>query len=308
VFSAAHLSSVGQHKELNRIIELLETERERIGPMLVGRIETLRAHVARADGRPADYAQGFQRATEFFEHAGHRRAATEALGNAGLSLMELGQLEAAESHMRRLWTIVERMGLNHLLGGTLYSLANILAYRGELEEARTLGEKALTWTAENNDQYFRSYTLLYLSVTDYLLGDYTVAESRARDALQILEGNPSLRPFALALLARSLLRQGQTDRALEKSREAFIQLETLVQVDDGEATIRLAFAECCAASGDDLTANKVLRSASDWLSKRAGTIGNSEWRRSFLTRIPEHLSILKLARERGIVFPNELAD
>lgn len=308
VFSAAHMASTGHYAGIEQIIDLLESERERIEPILVGRIETLRAHAARAAGRPADFAIGFQRAAEFFEGAGYARAGTEALGNAGVSLMELGQLDQAETLMRRLWATAERMGLNHLIGGTLCSLANILAYRGEHDEARVLGEKALRWTSENSDQYFHAYTCLYMSLNEYLSGNYTLAESRARDALTLVEGNPSLRPFALALLGRALNKQGGTAAGLQYSQEAYAQLQALGQVDDGEATIRLALAECRLAEGQEDAAREVLRLACDWLVARANTINNLDWRRSFLERIPEHRAIVELATALGVTFSDATAN
>jgi tetratricopeptide (TPR) repeat protein len=297
---AAHLSSAGQSEARVHILELLEAERENLAPILVGRIETTRAHLARAAGRPADQVAGFLRAGEFFERAGHRRAGMEALANAGISLMELGQLEDAEAQTKKVWAVAERMGLNYLMGPTLYFLSNILAYRGCLDEARGFGERAIKWTSDNNDQYIGSYTQLYLSVIEHLAKNYSAAEQHARDAMEMLADNPTLLPFARALLARAFHGQGRIVEALSCARDAYAQLEALGQVQDGESTIRLAFAECLVASPDLVTAKQVIEKAIAWLRSRASSIDIPDWRRSFLTRIPEHARILELARELGI--------
>ena len=299
-YSAAYLASTGQFEARERTLALLEAEQEKLDPILVGRVESMKAHVARDEDRPADHAAGFRRAWEYFESAGHRRAGTEALGNAGVALMELGQLEQAEEQIRKLWEIAERMGLKHLLGGTFCTLSNILAYRGCLAEARDFGERAIKWSVANNEQYFGISARLYLSMIESLAGEYSAAEQQARCAQEMLANNPSWLPFAQALLARSLCGQGRTSEAIEYAREAYVQLEAIGQVQDGELTIRLAFAECLAASSDLPAARQVIAKAMERLRKQAGSIDNLEWRRSFLDRIPEHRRIAELARKLGV--------
>ena len=290
---AAFLASAGQFELRERTLGLLEEEREKLDPLLVGRMESMRAHL----DRPVDQAIGFMKASEFFERSGHLRTGTEALYNAGAALTEVGQLVEAEVQARKLWAIVERMGLNHLLGPTLYLLSNILAYRGVLDEARGFGERAVRCTTDNNDQFIGGYARLYMSVIEHLAERYLAAEQHARSALGILENNPSLQPFALALLARSLCGQGKVAEALTYAREAYAGLETLGQVQDGEPTIRLALAECLVALPDLAAAKEVIGKAVERLCKQAGNIDKPEWRQSFLTRIPEHKRIVEMARE-----------
>jgi hypothetical protein len=116
----------------------------------------------------------------------------------------------------------------------------------------------------------------------------------------MLEDSPSLRPFALALLARALEGQGRNAQALSFAREAYAQLEATGEVQDGEATIRLAFAECLIASPEPEAAKQAVRDAVKRLRKLASTIDDPNWRESFLNRIPEHRRILELGRELGI--------
>jgi serine/threonine protein kinase/tetratricopeptide (TPR) repeat protein len=300
VFCAGYLATAGQYQVRDHVLTILEAERENLDPMLVGRAETMNALVARAEGRPADFAMGYKRAAELFEKAGHRRAGSAALANAGSALMELGQLEEAEDQTRRLLAIAERLSLDNLLGGTLYLLSNILAYRGCLDEARQFGERAINWTTENNAQFWGTYARLYMSVIEGLAKVYPAAEDHARAALAMVENNPALRPFALALLSRSLIGQNKIVEALAHAREAYGHLETLGQVDDGEMTIRLAFAECLVASSDLQTASQVVAKAMDRLRKQAHNIDNPEWRQSFLTQIPDHRRITELACELGV--------
>ena len=179
-------------------------------------------------------------------------------------------------------------------------LTNILAYKGGLDEARTVAERALGTTCTQSDRRFQGYTEAYLSVTEYLAGDYARAEHFARAAMTTWDAVLPSRPFAVALLARALLAQGRLAEALPLACDAFAQLQSMVIVDDGEATIRLALAECLVATGDQPAAQKAVATTAQWLRTRAEAIDDPAMRESFLTRIPEHRRILELAREVGV--------
>jgi tetratricopeptide (TPR) repeat protein len=297
---ASFLAAGGDYEARAHAIALLEREENLLDIYLRGRLESFRAHLARANGKPAEAAAGFQRTSEIFDQAGFHRAATESLGNSGSGLVELGLLEEAEAQMRRLWAIAERMGLNHLMGGTLYALSNILAYQNRLDEARDFGERAVNYTTETNDHYFRSYARLYLSVIEHLAGNYERAEEHARAAMQLIQDDPSMRPFGIALLARALNAQGRAAEALLLAKDAFAQMQALGSLTDGEATVRLALVECLIAANDIQSAKEIVFAAATWLRSRADTISDGGQRGSFIERIPEHRRILELVRELGI--------
>jgi eukaryotic-like serine/threonine-protein kinase len=299
VFFAAYQFTDGGLDERADVLSLLEAERDQLEPALLGRIETFRAQIAFAQGRPSDQARCFMAAADHFDRCGYKREATEHLGNAGCALMELGQLEMAEEQMRRLHAIAERMGLAHLIGGILYMLENILAYAGRLDEARIYGRRAIEWTTANNDRHFHRFAVLYLSAIEYFAGNYPLAEEYARDALGLVESNPSLRPFALAVLARSLLAQGRSE-AFPLATEAYTMLKTAGTVQDGEATIRLAYIECLVTRADTATAREIIQEAVTRLRHLSASIDDPDWRDSFLTRIPEHRRILEIAGEHQI--------
>jgi tetratricopeptide (TPR) repeat protein len=297
---AAFLARGGRFEARVRTLLLLEKEKDNLDVFLNARTESMRAHAARTDGRPADYAQGFSRSAQFYEQSGHTRVGAEALGNAAFALCELGQYEEAEAHMRKLLSIAERMGLDHLLGGIFYGMTTILTCQGEIEEARSFGARALQWTAANNDSYFGSYTTLYLSVTEYLAGGFVRAEEYARESLKMVANNPGLLPFARALLARALLKQQSVTDAMSMANDAYCALEAVGTVADGEMTIRLAMAECLVASSEIDSAKTVIEKALTRLSEQVRTIGRTDWRESFLKKIPEHLEILSLAMRLGL--------
>jgi tetratricopeptide (TPR) repeat protein len=297
VNATAYLAASGDNEIRGRTLALLEECKEQLEPVLVGRAETLKAHMARAQGKLAQTVAGFRRAADYYDSIGHRRAACEALANLGGTLLDLGQIEEAEACMRQVLATAHKMDLRYVVGAGLEILANVLAYQGSLDEARSIGQQALSVTSAQNDRRFQGYAEIYLSLTEYLAGDYARAEQYARAAVETLEPVPSTRPFAIALLARALLAQARGAEGLLGARDAYAQLESLGVVDDGEATIRLALAECLIAAGDTLVAHEVLEKAASRILASAEAIEDPASRESFLTRIPQHRRILELARE-----------
>jgi tetratricopeptide (TPR) repeat protein len=297
VNTTGYLAAGGDSEIREHTLALLEECKERLDPVLIGRAETMTAHMAGNKGKTREAVAGFRRAVDYYESIGHRRAACKALGNLGVSLLEVGQLEEAEVCMRKILATAQELDLKFLVGGGLVCLTNLLAYQGSLDEARATGERAVAATSAQNDRRYQGYAEAYLSVTEYLAGDYARAEHYARAAVTTSETASSVRPFALALLARALLAQGRPVEALVSARDAYAQLESLGTVDDGEATIRLALAECLVATGDRLAAKEVLDKAASRILASAEAIEDPVIRESFLTRIPEHRRILELARE-----------
>ncbi len=114
-------------------------------------------------------------------------------------------------------------------------------------------------------------------------------------ALQMVQDNSSLRPFARALLARALLGQRKVAAAMSLAEDAYCELEQLGKVQDGEAIICLAWVECLMAKPDLFRARAVLRRATEKIEILAGSISVSNWRETFLTRIPEHRRLVELA-------------
>lgn len=73
-----------------------------------------------------------------------------------------------------------------------------------------------------------------------------------------------------------------------------------MQLEDGEASVRLAYAEAFAAGGNRPEAERVTSDAMLWLQRRAETIDDPAMRPAFLERIPEHRRMRELASELGL--------
>ena len=296
----SYLAWVGKHEMRERTLALIETAGPEVDPFLVGRAHSMRSHLTRSAGKLGEALVHVRKALECFEQAGHRRVACEALANLGVSQLEIGLLDEAESSIRRLLASVERMGLDGMLGGVLQALTNILAYRGCLDEARALGQRAVATTRQQGDVHFQGSAEVYLSLVEFMAAQYPVAENLARQALVSFQGNPMMTPFPRAMLARILLASGRISDAGKLAQSAHDDLESLETVGDGEATIRLAYVEYLIANGNGELADASLRKAVARLSAQAANIGEPTWRRAFLERIPENHRLMELADQRGL--------
>jgi hypothetical protein len=93
-----------------------------------------------------------------------------------------------------------------------------------------------------------------------------------------------------------LLRRGDTEGALTAAREAIDLLDTLGALEEGEALVRLIYAEALHASTDSRAPSAIL-DARDHLLDRAAKIRDPILRRSFLERVPENARTIARARE-----------
>ena len=66
-------------------------------------------------------------------------------------------------------------------------------------------------------------------------------------------------------------------------------------IEEGEALVRLAFAEALEASGDHRGACEAIAIGRTRLLERAGKLRDAEFRRSFLERVADHARTLALA-------------
>jgi hypothetical protein len=109
-----------------------------------------------------------------------------------------------------------------------------------------------------------------------------------------------VRAAAEARLARAELARGQLVEAITAARHAHDVAESLGGLEDGDALVRLAYAECLDALGQRREAAIVIKKAVARLKRQADAITNAAWRSSFLTRFSEHVAIVRLAREWAV--------
>ncbi len=89
------------------------------------------------------------------------------------------------------------------------------------------------------------------------------------------------------------LAEGRPAEALAAAEEAISLLTALDGIEEGEALIRVVYAEALAAAGDAAGARAAAAEARERLLARAARVVDPELRRSFLERVPENARTMK---------------
>ncbi|AKT40051.1 serine/threonine-protein kinase PknK [Chondromyces crocatus] len=295
---ATYLTFGGRFAEADALISRLDqaiAEQGRLDPEVAAELHQMRAFRASAAGDPGACLRELQAAQAAFDLAGDQRNACTIRSNLGFIYTELGDFEHAEETLRSALTIAARMGLDDLETVILHNLGKPLAYRGNLDEARVIEQRAVDAFQQQGAARTEGVSRVYLAEIAFLSGDLVAAEREARAAAETLKVAPSLRASAVALLSRALLAQGRTAEALLSAREAHAALQELGSLEEGEALVRLAYAEALEATGASSDAASVLATAREHLLSRAAKISDLRWRDSFLTQVPDNARTLSLS-------------
>ncbi len=293
------LFSCGHRARADALLAALEGEMGDLGladPVVAATLHFTRAF--RADTMLADPAAVLvetERCATCFEAIGDARQACFHRTNVGYAKLELGLFREAERDLRSALAVAERMVIDLAANTARQNLALACAYLGVLDEARVLGRQACRWFSEREDARELALSRLYLATVLILDQDIDEAAREAQAALALLPATAPLRPFALATLGRAHLLRAENDEALRTAREAYGLLESLRNIESGESLVRLVMAEALDATGAAEEARSIINQACDVLRARARTISRSDWRRSFLENIPDHVRILALA-------------
>ena len=263
---------------------------------LRGVLHTARAQDAMMAGDPASCAEILVRAVTLYERAGRTRQVCLARVNLGFALMEFGRFDEAEERLRAALSETEPLGLLHVRAAALHNLGWALARKGALDEAAAVEEEAIRLFAEQGDRRMEGASRLYMTLIALARGELERAEAEAATAVDRSESAPTMRAYALAVLAAARLRRGRTPEALATAREASAWLSAH-GADEGEVYIRLACAEIEHAGGDRAAAREQIGAARHRLLERAAKIGSEAAREDFFTLVPEHERTLALARE-----------
>ncbi|WP_437283664.1 AAA family ATPase [Sorangium sp. So ce375] len=232
-----------------------------------------------------------------FEQAGDHRNASSVRGGLGSVYIELGDFETAES---MLWTAVkaaDRMRLDDMKFAAQANLAHALGCRGRLAEGRALAEEAVTSSQGAGRVRTELFARCYLAKIAFAMDDHEAAEREARAAIALFEHAPTLGVQAFSILARVLLALGRTDEAVRAAAEASARLSEFGTLEEGEALVRLTYAEALAASGRRAEAEVAIASAKAALLARAEKLSDPTWRERFLRDVPDNARALDLARD-----------
>jgi tetratricopeptide (TPR) repeat protein len=296
-----HILFAGGHRvRANQLLAALEADLgplEAADPVVAANVHFARAfHADTLLSDPTAVLIETEKCAACFEAIGDARQACFHRTNVGYAKLELGLFAEAERDLRAALSIAERMAIDLAASTARQNLALACAYQGAADEARRLARQACRWFEEREEATRElAQSRLYLAIVLLLGADIDGAESEIVAALALLPETALLRSFALAVRARILLVRQHNDEALRTAHEAHRLLLSLGNVESGESLVRLVLAEALAVTGDMAQARIAIRDAHDALLLRASKISRSDWRRSFLEHIPEHVRTLELA-------------
>jgi tetratricopeptide (TPR) repeat protein len=234
------------------------------------------------------------------EQAGDMHATCAIRGELAITWLELGDYQRAERLLQQTLTDAKQRSFVSVETFTLPDLGNVLVALGRLDEAREVFEQSLRLAKDQGSTWGVALGNLYFSALDFVSGDFALSEMHARAAAENMVTFPAPRAAALAALARALLAQGRNTEALESAQEGISLLDALKTSKYWEALVRLMNAETRMATGDETGARAAIGAARDRLLERAERITDARMRESFLTRIPDNVRTLELAREWGV--------
>ena len=266
-------------------------------PEVVGQVEWARSLRVLASGDVSTFLALVRSSLGHLAHAGDLRSVCIQSLNAGHGYLQLGAYEEAERILAEAIEAADRMGLANARTFAKLNLGLALLGQGREGEAREVEEDALLLLRAQDDKPSEAHARVYLAMCLTRAGDL---EGAAREALVVAgagEGTtPSHRACARAILADVRLAEGRDHDALAEAEAAMSILTSLDGIEEGEAHIRVVYADALAAAGQAEAARKAAVQAHERLLARAAKVVDPALRASFLERVPENARTVARAR------------
>ncbi|WP_437484457.1 protein kinase [Sorangium sp. So ce1014] len=262
---------------------------------VAARIHALRASRALCYGDPAASLECTEQSIPAYLQTGDIRNACLSRVNAAHCLVQLGAYSRAEAELRDALAEAERLGLYNVAAFAKQNLGLLWIQQGDLGAARAVTAEAVEAFAAQANRRQEARSRAYLAAILTRLGHLEAADNEAGAAVAMLAHVPTLQALALSVRARVLLEQGRAHEALEAARRGLGLLVSVGGTEEGEAQIRLVYAESLRASGHDEAAREAIAVAMQRLVARAQRILDPARRQSFCQAVPENAKTFALA-------------
>ncbi len=304
--AACVLMAAGNYPSADDLLRTIDaayehSRRAEEDPLAAAHVYRTRAYRALVAGDTGSALSMYNVAISHFEAAGDMRAACRHLMNVAAACIELGSYTEAERALDDAFTSAQHMGLTGVSAIAWHHRGMLLARKGDPRSALEHADRAIEAFVKQGDKRMEAAARLYRGFFLALAGDLEGAEREVSHVLDHSSPPPPLRAYGLALLAGTRLQQGRPDRAEPCAREAMHLLETLGGVEEGEAYIRLTYAEALEAVGDHEGAREAIATARVRILERIAMIQDPTWKDTFLKNVPESSRTLELARAWRVV-------
>jgi tetratricopeptide (TPR) repeat protein len=230
------------------------------------------------------------------DRAGASREACIAKTHWGEALLNLGMYSQAEAMFQDVLHETDRLGLTYVAAGVKNALGVICVARGGSEDGRLMIANVAEFARVRGAALQEGQARIILARISLALGALEQAEREAQVAVEITSSSHVLNALAQAVMAQVLLRTERPVEALATVTRGKELLDSLGTIEDGDALIRLVYAEALHAVGDLDGARAALSAAQASILRDAQRIRDDELRSSFLNNVPEHARILALAQ------------
>jgi tetratricopeptide (TPR) repeat protein len=233
--------------------------------------------------------------TELLDRTGDRSGAALSRGKLAAGLLEIGAFTEAEHVAREALATADAHGYESAAALAHATLGRALARLGRLGEACAEAGRGVAAYAAQGAVRAEGAARGHFAAIRFARCELDEAEREAHRALDLL-GTSSETIVALGVLSRILLARGDMEQALRHAETALGLIDDAGGVPDGDALVRLAYAEALRASGDETRANATLCRARERLLARVAEINEPGFRAALLEEVPEHRDTLELAR------------
>ncbi len=300
--AACVLMSAGNYPSADDLLRTIDAayelaRREEDDPLATAHVYRTRAYRALVAGDTGSALSMYNVAIANYEQAGDTRAACRHLVSAAAACIELGAYDEAERALADAQASAEQMGLSGVTANVLHHQGALLSRLGDPEAAVSRAERAIEAFVAQGDRSMEAAARLYRAIFLADASSLERAEREVHSAMDVAGAPAPLKALGHAVLARIYLQNVGAHRAEAPAREANRILDALGGVEEGEAYIRLVFAETLEAMGDHEAAREAIKTARVRILERAAMIQDPAWKQSFLERVRENARTLELAKQ-----------
>ena len=227
---------------------------------------------------------------------GNREQEARGLMNLGLTYLILGLHKLARTALEQSLQLAESVGSRRGRAYGLQNLGLVFWRGGDSRTARRVLEQSLFEMTAIGDVFGRGGSVEYLGLVMEQAGDAAGAEKRFADAKDVFTevGALGIVNDSLAGLGRCALAQGHLDETRRYAAELWNALAT----GGAKGEFPLLSYQTCAdifdALGEGEQARAAVEAGHRELMARAEKISDPEWRKAFLSDVPEHRAIVEM--------------
>jgi class 3 adenylate cyclase len=205
---------------------------------------------AKGDSGAADEAlEELTRAISIAEEIEDRSLRVVGHLRAGVLLFNKGDLAGAEEQLERCSSLAAELGSSRDEARATFLLGLSKYYRGDVQDARRLGEQAQAWLERTGETFFQIQNLIALAQYALANDELSVAEEHLRQVLPTALEEGALEAVDIyRLLTETLVRQGRLSDATELAE--FAGRDAPEHNDYASASLRLAEASVATAQRD----------------------------------------------------------